>query len=202
MAGPQETGMAVALPWREQGSANLGSEQELEHFLAAVERKAFRMARYALPTDDDALDVVQDAMIRLVGAYRRRPSEQWAPLFYRILNNRIRDWQRRQAVRNRIMGWLPWQRDEPDAPDALAQAADPAQPDAERSSGLEQSMQALEQALQALPGRQREAFLLRAMEGLDVAETARAMGCSAGSVKTHYSRAVHSLRETLGEYWR
>lgn len=192
----------MALSWREQGSATLGSDRELEHFLQGVERKAFRMARYALPTDEDALDVVQDAMVRLVSAYRRRPAEQWAPLFYRILHNRIRDWQRRQAVRSRIMGWLPWQRDEPDATDPLAQVEDPAQPDPEQRSALAQSMQALEQALQALPGRQRQAFLLRAMEGLDVADTALAMGCSAGSVKTHYSRAVRSLRETLGEYWR
>jgi RNA polymerase sigma-70 factor (ECF subfamily) len=185
---------------REDGK--LGADKELARFLESVERRAFRIARYALSSDEDALDVVQDAMIRLVRAYKGKPSDQWTPLFYRILNNRIRDWQRRQTVRNRVMAWLPWRPTSEDEQDRLAEYPDPAAMDPERASGVDQAMQALKVALAALPGRQREAFLLRTLEGLDVAETAQAMGCSAGSVKTHYSRAVHSLRETLGEHWK
>lgn len=185
---------------REDGK--LGADKELARFLESVEGRAFRIARYALSSDDDALDVVQDAMIRLVRAYKGKPSEQWTPLFYRILNNRIRDWQRRQTVRNRVMAWLPWRPTSEHEQDRLSEYPDPTAMDPERASGVDQAMQALEVALGALPGRQREAFLLRTLEGLDVAETAQAMGCSAGSVKTHYSRAVHSLRETLGEHWK
>jgi len=186
---------------RARETGKLASESELSGFLEGVERRAFRIARYCVQSDDDALDVVQDAMIRLVRAYKGRPSDQWTPLFYRILNNRIRDWQRRQTVRDRVMAWLPRRPTSEAEPDQVAGYADPAGLDPERASGLDQAMQALGVAVQALPGRQREAFLLRTLEGLDVAQTALAMGCSAGSVKTHYSRAVHSLRETLGDHW-
>jgi len=192
---------AAPLP-RAREDGKLGADKELARFLESVERRAFRIARYALSSDEDALDVVQDAMIRLVRAYKGKPSDQWTPLFYRILNNRIRDWQRRQTVRNRVMAWLPWRPTSEGEQDRFAEFPDPAAMDPERASGVDQAMQALEAALEALPGRQREAFLLRTLEGLDVAETAQAMGCSTGSVKTHYSRAVHSLRETLGEHWK
>ena len=172
----------------------------LNRFLAEVERRAYRMAQLALRHEQDALDVVQDAMLRLAQRYANRPPEQWRPLFYRILQNCIRDLQRRRAVRNRVMSLLPWRADEPDQPDPIAEAPDPAAgPGAEVDD--EAMLTALEAALHRLPARQREAFLLRNMEGLDVAETAAAMGCSDGSVKTHYSRAVHSLREQLGEFW-
>lgn len=176
--------------------------RNLNSFLAEIERKAYRMAQIALGHEEDAMDVVQDAMIQLTRRYADRPQEQWRPLFYRILENRIHDIRRRRAVRNRVMAWLPWSTDdEGDAPDPLAQAPDPAPgPDAEaEGDGM---MAALEAALQKLPARQREAFLLRNMEGLDVAQTAAAMGCSDGSVKTHYFRAVQSLREQLGEFWQ
>lgn len=174
----------------------------LNGFLAEIERKACRMAQIALGHEEDALDAVQDAMIQLARRYADRPQEEWRPLFYRILENRIQDMRRRRAVRSRVMAWLPWSvDDESEAPDPLAQAPDSAPgPDA-RAEG-EGMMVALEAALQKLPARQREAFLLRNLEGLDVAETAAAMGCSDGSVKTHYFRAVQSLREQLGEFWQ
>jgi RNA polymerase sigma-70 factor, ECF subfamily len=174
----------------------------LNGFLAEVERKAYRMAQIALRHEEDALDAVQDAMMQLVRRYADRPSAEWAPLFYRILQNRIRDAQRRRTVRGRVMAWLPWNGDEDDdAPDPVEQAAD-AQPGPVAQLEGDQIMTALQAALQKLPARQREAFMLRSLEGLDVAETAAAMGCTDGSVKTHYSRAVQSLREQLGEFWQ
>jgi RNA polymerase sigma-70 factor (ECF subfamily) len=174
--------------------------RSLETFLASVERKAFRIAQIALRHEADALDVVQDAMMQLAHRYGSRPSAEWRPLFYRILENRIRDMQRRRIVRQRVMTWMPWRsEDEEEAPDPIAQAADQGpQPPAELES--EQTLQALEEALSQLPGRQRQAFLLRNIEGLDVAQTAAAMKCSQGSVKTHYFRAVQALRSKLGDF--
>ena len=175
--------------------------RSLESFLAAVERKAFRIAQIALRHEDDALDAVQEAMLRLVRNYARRPAAEWPPLFYRILENCVRDAQRRRTVRARVMSWLPWTGAEDDeVADPLEQAPDPA-PLPEAKAQTDETLQALEAALAALPARQRQAFLLRNFEGFDVATTARAMGCSEGSVKTHYFRALQSLRAQLGEYW-
>ena len=176
--------------------------RELEKFLAEIERRAFRMAQIALRDPDDALDVVQDAMLKLARNYASRPSAEWRPLFYRILENGIRDLQRRRSVRKRFMTWLPGAKEDPDneAQDPLENIA-AAGPDIPEVLMQGQAMQQLELGLRALPTRQREAFMLRNFEGLDVAETASAMGCSQGSVKTHYSRAVHTLREQLTEVW-
>ncbi|MGA9028711.1 MAG: RNA polymerase sigma factor [Steroidobacteraceae bacterium] len=182
--------------------AALDQTRELEKFLAEVERRAFRIAQVALRDADDALDVVQDTMLKLARNYAARPSAEWRPLFYRILENGIRDLQRRRSVRKRFMTWLPGPKEDPDneAQDPLENVADAA-PQAPDQLMQAQAMQQLEISLQALPARQRQAFMLRTFEGLDVAATASAMGCSEGSVKTHYSRAVHTLREQLGEVW-
>lgn len=175
--------------------------QALERFLAAVERRAFRIARGAVRDHDDALDIVQDAMISLARSYGRRPAAEWKPLFYRILNNGIRDFMRRRKVRLRVMAWWP-RRDgaDGDVIDPVAMVPDPGGSPPQQLEG-EQALESLEAGLAALPDRQRQAFMLRALEGLDVAQTAVAMGCSEGSVKTHYFRAVHALRERLGEHW-
>ncbi len=176
--------------------------RELDKFLGEIERRAFRMAQVALRDPDDAMDVVQDTMLKLARSYSARPSSEWRPLFYRILENGIRDLQRRRSVRKRFMTWLPGAKEDPDneAQDPLDNVADsaPAIPEILMQG---QAMQQLEVSLRALPTRQREAFMLRNFEGLDVAETATAMGCSEGSVKTHYSRAVHTLREQLVGVW-
>lgn len=176
--------------------------KELEKFLAEIERRAFRMAQVALRDADDALDVVQDAMLKLTRSYASRPSTEWRPLFYRILENGIRDLQRRRTVRKRIMTWLPGAKEDPDseAQDPLENVA-ASGPTIPETLMQAQAMQKLEESLRALPARQREAFMLRNFEGMDVAETASAMACSEGSVKTHYSRAVHALRAQLGEVW-
>jgi RNA polymerase sigma-70 factor, ECF subfamily len=197
---------AAGIVW--DGPAPAGEEsvleytRELEKFLAEIERRAYRMAQVALRDPDDALDVVQDAMFKLARNYASRPSAEWRPLFYRILENGIRDLQRRRSVRKRIMTWLPGPKEDPDkeSQDPLDNVADSAPPIPEALM-QGQAMQKLEESLRALPARQREAFMLRNFEGMDVAETANAMRCSEGSVKTHYSRAVHTLREQLGEVW-
>ncbi len=182
--------------------STLQESRQLADFLAATERRAFRIAQIALRHDQDALDAVQDAMLRLVRRYARRPAAEWPPLFYRILENGIRDMQRRRRTRSGVLAWLPWRGadDEHDELDPVAQAPDPAPTPAAQVQTAE-TLQALERAVAALPARQRQAFLLRSIEGMDVAATAQVMGCSEGSVKTHYFRALQFLRGQLGEYW-
>ncbi|HEX6997522.1 MAG TPA: RNA polymerase sigma factor [Gammaproteobacteria bacterium] len=172
----------------------------LDGFLRAVEARAFRIAVLGIRDRDEALDVVQDAMIRLVRGYAHVPSAEWPPLFYRILTNRIRDWQRRRAVRRRVLAFFG-ANDDGEEHDPLQSAPGPAADDPAEHAVRNEALAALEDALARLPERQREAFVLRNLEGLDVAGTAAAMQCSEGSVKTHYFRAVQRLRELLGEDW-
>lgn len=183
-------------------ATTLQREQQLNQFLAGVERRALRFAEIAVRDRDEALDLVQDAMIKLARNYAERPEEEWTPLFYRILQNGIRDWYRRQGVRNRVIVWFGRGAKADDDYDPVAQAPDPAGRSPDEQAQTAETMQQLESAVGQLPGRQREAFMLRALEGLDVAGTAVAMGCSEGSVKTHYFRAVHALRDALGEHWQ
>jgi RNA polymerase sigma-70 factor (ECF subfamily) len=183
-------------------STTNSQSRALNQFLAGVELKAFKIAQAALRHEDDALDAVQDAMLQLARAYSERPAEEWKPLFYRILENRIRDMQRRRTVRGRVISWLPFrgndEDDEEQDPIALAPSFDPQPP---RRLEISETMDALEKAIEALPRRQQQVFMLRTLEGMDVAETATAMGCSEGSVKTHYFRALQSLRAQLGDFW-
>ena len=177
----------------------LMASRALEQFLASVEKRAFKIAQLALRNDEDALDAVQDAMMKLVQSYASRSSDEWRPLFYRILANRIRDMQRRRTVRGRIMAWLPVRdAEDDDESDPIAQAPSHDAGPAKRLE-LDEAIGVLETAVAELPPRQQQAFLLRNFEGLDVAETASAMGCSEGSVKTHYFRALSNLRARLGE---
>lgn len=185
-----------------RGVSTLQREQELNRFLAEVEKRALRIAEISVRDRDEALDLVQDAMIKLARKYADRSIDEWTPLFYRILQNRVRDWHRRQAVRNRVMVWFGRSGNEDNDYDAVATAPDSKGRTPDEQLQSHEAMQGLEVALCELPARQREAFMLRTFEGLDVAGTATAMGCSAGSVKTHYFRAVHSLRESLGEHWQ
>jgi len=169
----------------------------LDQFLAGVERRAFRMAELALGHREDALDAVQEAMIKLV-AYRERPPGEWTPLFWSILRSQVTDRHRRDAVRRRFMAILGRSREPSEDP--LEMLPDPGEDPARRHADGE-AWAALGRALRKLPRRQREAYLLRELQGLDVAETAAAMGCSDGSVKTHLSRAMSALRLQL-EDWR
>jgi RNA polymerase sigma-70 factor (ECF subfamily) len=171
------------------GVRTLQREQELNRFLAEVEKRALRIAEISVRDRDEALDLVQDAMIKLARKYADRTSDEWTPLFYRI-------------VRNRVMVWFRRPGNDDDDYDAVAAAPDPKGRTPDEQLQSQEAMQSLEVAVGELPARQREAFMLRTFEGLSVAGTATSMGCSEGSVKTHYSRAVHSLRESLGEHWQ
>ena len=173
--------------------------QALDRFLAGVERRAFLTARFALGNADDALDVVQDAMLQLVRSYANRGEQEWGPLFHTILQSRISDWRRRAKVRNRLRVWFGGKEQDDDS-DPLQNMVDNRSPDPPGQLRDKQAMAVLETAIHKLPPRQQQAFMLRVWEGLDIAQTARAMKCSEGSVKTHYSRAVHALREKLEDH--
>lgn len=181
----------------------LASRNELSAFLQSVERRAFKQAVYAVRDDDAALDITQDAMLRLTERYGDRPAAELPLLFQRILQNAIRDWFRRQKVRNLwvtlFSALAPAGRDD-DEHDPLEtlQAADGSNVEhAGESVERTQIIEIIEEEIRQLPERQRQAFLLRYWEEFDVAETARAMGCSEGSVKTHCSRAAHALAVAL-----
>ena len=173
-------------------------------FLAGVERRAFKQAVFAVRDEEAALDIVQDAMMRLSERYGDRAPEELPPLFQRILQNAIRDWFRRQKVRSlwtSLLSSLAPGRGEEDDQDPLEtlQAAGDANREESPPDRLErvQVVEIIEQEISRLPARQREAFIMRYWEELDVAETAKAMGCSEGSVKTHCSRAAHALAAAL-----
>ncbi|TAN03978.1 MAG: RNA polymerase sigma factor [Rhodanobacteraceae bacterium] len=172
----------------------------IEAFLASVERRAWRVAEIALRDSDEALDAVQDAMLRLVKHYANKPAEEWPPLFWGILRRRITDLQRRRTVRNRILVWTGHAVTDDDEELPAWEAPDLG-PEPSRALASRQAFAAMSAAIRALPRRQQQAFMLRVLEGLDVADTASAMGCSAGSVKTHLSRALDALRTQLEE-WR
>lgn len=169
----------------------------LNSFLAGVEKRAYKMALFSVSDRDEALDLVQEAMIRLVKKYSERPEDQWRPLFYRILNNQINDFHRRGKVRKFVRGLFGGGDEELQVQIADERDAGPA-----AQLGKNQAMSDLQEALQTLPARQQQAFLLRTWEGLSVRETAQTMGCSEGSVKTHTSRAMQRLQEHLGEHWQ
>lgn len=160
------------------------------------------MAQFATHDQEEALDLVQDAMFKLVRRYAHRPEPEWPPLFYRILHNGIQDWHRRNWVRSKWRIWMHTKTDhmEEGDDDPIESISDESGLDPLKQMEHRRAGQALEQALQQLPLRQRQAFLLRAWEGLSVTDTAGAMGCSEGSVKTHYSRAIHTLRDKLADH--
>ena len=177
----------------------------IEQFLAHSEKRAFIMARLATRDDEVALDIVQDAMLKLVSKYSNKQSNEWPPLFYRILQSRINDWHRKQTVRNRWRSWFGYSNKESNHDNELPEPAlenhsieSDIQPH-EVADNLEFS-QALQSAISQLPVRQQQAFLLRAWEGHSTIETAKIMSCSQGSVKTHYSRAMARLRKVLQEF--
>lgn len=181
-----------AAPADEPVEAAQAPEQELEAFFAGVRGRAFRFAELGLRSRDDALDVVQDAMTRMLG-YRDRPAEEWTALFWTILRSRIIDTQRRRTFR---LGWMTSADErEIEGPEWADTAPDPS-----RAHDGREAYARLAQALRELPRRQREAFGLRVLEELDVATTARIMGCSEGSVKTHLSRARGALQKQLEEF--
>jgi RNA polymerase sigma-70 factor, ECF subfamily len=181
----------------------LATRKELSDFLAGVERRAFKQALFAVRDDQFALDIVQDSMMKLAQKYGARPDTELPMLFQRILQNTIRDHFRRQKVRSMWTTQVSSlsgadDNDDHDPLETLA-ASDSSNPQETPSDRLQQTqtLEIIEKALQQLPLRQRQAFLLRYWEEMDVAEAAAAMGCSEGSVKTHCSRATHALAALL-----
>lgn len=181
----------------------LTPDQALADFLKSVEKRAFKRTAFAVRDDESALDIVQDAMIRLAERYADRPSAEWPLLFQRILTNATMDWFRRQKVKNAVITSIEAAESPEDdsgfdlleylAPQDETSGTESAADSAYRS----QVMAIIESEISDLPARQREAFLLRYWEEMDVVETAQVMGCSEGSVKTHCSRAVHALARAL-----
>lgn len=165
----------------------------LELFLADVGTRGFRFAEAGLRSRDDALDAVQDAMMKML-AYRERPAGEWTPLFWSILRRKIVDVQRRGNFRMRFMAPAS-ERSEDSLIDWADTAVGPSQAHDQREAYAKLTL-----ALRTLPARQREAFTLRVFEELDVADTAKAMGCSEGSVKTHLSRARDALQKQLEDF--
>ena len=181
----------------------LSTPAELNQFLSSVERRAYKHAVFAVRDNHTALDIVQDAMLKLAENYGGKPAEELPLLFQRILQNTIRDHYRRQRVRTAwttlFSSLQPKHGEEEFDPlDILEDSENQSAPAAPDSSLQQKQLLAfIEQALSDLPARQREAFLLRYWEGLDTIETAKAMGCTEGSVKTHCSRATHALAAAL-----
>ena len=190
---------AVYRQTRRSGVPSMGSSTELNQFLAEVEKRAYAMALVSVKNPEDALDIVQDVMIALARKYADKPADQWRPLFFRMLKNRITDFHRGSSVRQRLFGWLPKSSDDEDQVDPIEATPGPSQQQPENAQDSQALRQRISAAVGLLPQRQQQAFMLRAWEGMDVAETAKIMGCSSGSVKTHFSRAIHALRETLGD---
>lgn len=170
---------------------------DMDRFLRDVERRALRMAELSSGSRDDALELVQEAMFGFVRRYSSKPQSEWPLLFWRVLDSRLTDFHRRRGVRSRWMTWFAPRDEEDDGEDPIARLPDPAEPGPLARLADAEAMQALERALRALSRRQRQAFLLRVWEGLDVAQTATAMGLSEGSVKTHLFRALQQLRARL-----
>ncbi|MEM0953647.1 MAG: RNA polymerase sigma factor [Pseudomonadota bacterium] len=179
-----------------RGEQALKNDRAMNDFLQGVERRALKMAELATGNRDDAMEIVQDTMLGLVRRYADRPDQEWKPLFYRILQSRINDFHRRRAVRQKVMALMPTGAEGSDE-DPIEQA--PAGEQVEPVATLQRELanESMLAAIAALPGRQQQAFMLRAWEGMSVADTAIAMRCSDGSVKTHYSRAVKALQAAL-----
>ena len=181
----------------------LATEQELSDFLKQAEKKAFKRIYYHVRDEDAALDILQDSMIKLSTHYGDKPARELPLLFQRILSNTTLDWFRRQKTRNAHFTTLT-DFSAPDGPDdfdllevSSGESDQQLGESAEQWTGRLQTMQHIESAVMELPARQREAFLLRYWEELDVAETAAVMGCTEGSVKTHCSRAIQALHRIL-----
>lgn len=172
--------------------AGLSSEQQMDRFLQGVQISAYRMAQLACGQREEALDLVQDAMLRFATRYSDKPQEQWKPLFYRTLNTRIVDWHRRQKVRS-IVQWFGCTQE--------FEVADTSGGSPERQHQQGQAVRQLDSVLKSLPEKQRQAIILRVWEELSTAETAVAMGCSPSSVKTHLARGLKTVRLQLGGHW-
>jgi RNA polymerase sigma-70 factor (ECF subfamily) len=198
------TGLSISMdlspktktPTHSAEDVTLSLEQRLHLFMQEVSGRALVMMENACQGQQDvAMDLVQEAFIALHQNYANKATQEWYPLFYTILNHKLMDWRRKEARRSQRLGWLRLRHNDEDE-----QAFDLADPNQKEPSVqlLNQATQdEIQAAIQALPLRQQQAFMLRAWEGFDTATTAKIMHCSEGSVKTHYHRAIQSLKLTL-----
>lgn len=181
----------------------LATEQELSDFLKSVEKRAFKRSVYHVRNEESALDIVQDSMMKLAEHYGDKPAAELPMLFQRILVNCTLDWFRRNKSRNALFSNMsdfeaPGEDGDFDLLETYAGLEDSQQGEsAEDATQRAQILRSIESEIQQLPGRQREAFMMRYWEEMDVTETAAAMGCSEGSVKTHCFRAVQALSAAL-----
>lgn len=194
-----QSGAVDEITSRERKESDLNSAAMMNRFLQGVERRAFITARMATKDEEEALDIVQDAMLKLAQKYGSRPEAEWGALFNTILHSRINDWYRRRTVRNRwrVFFGADAEGNEVTPDEKVPQTQFP-EPERQMSSDL--LGEQLSQLIDKLPLRQQQALILRAWEGYNISQTAKIMKCSEGSVKTHYSRAVHGLRDRLGDY--
>lgn len=202
LAPRQRSERGIALPLA--ASSSLATEQELSDFLKSVEKRAYKRTIYHVRDGEAALDIVQDSMLKLTQHYGHKPLAELPPLFQRILSNTTLDWFRRSRTRDALFSNLSDFESGADGSGnhdlletLVVETGSGLGESAEDATRRAQVLEIIEQLLQDLPGRQREAFLLRYWEEMDVAETAAVMGCSEGSVKTHCSRAVHALARAL-----
>ena len=184
---------------QQKDSSELAIES-MEGFLKSVERRALQMSKIATGDPEFAMDLVQDTMLKLVEKYSSKPPQEWRPLFYRILNNKITDFYRRNAVNTRLFADnLSIHDGDKDTSETIVATAQPVHnPDYQAQS--DQRIERLIKSLYRLPARQQQAFMLRCWEGMSTMQTAQVMNCSQSSVKTHYSRALQALRDRLEEY--
>ena len=188
---------------KENKVAANGDYQTMEQFLRYIERRAFHFVRASVGNIDDSHDIVQESMYKLVQKYADKKSTDWKPLFYRIMSSKVADFHRRRAVREKILFQTPAATEDDEdylQPQMLAGSAPDTEaplPSLERERRIEQ----LARAVKVLPVRQQQAFMLRCWEGLSTRDTAIAMGCSEGSVKTHTSRAMARLRDQVEDYY-
>ena len=200
ISGPYACLGGLNLDSPEPGSLALKQQNAMNGFLREVERRALRMAELATGNRDDAMEIVQEAMLGLVRRYGDKPDNEWKPLFYRILHSRINDFHRRRAVRQRVMGFLVRPSGEDAEPDPLDNVSAGERENPLQAVQREVANEAMMSAIGRLPPRQQQAFLLRTWEGFSVRDTAIAMACSEGSVKTHYTRAIKTLQGALVEH--
>lgn len=199
VSGDKTASLSGSLGSKEAKEQSLSSSISINHFLASVEKRAFITARLATQNEDDALDIVQDAMLGLVQNYSQHPSAEWGALFHSVLHSKINDWHRRRQVRQRwrVFFYDSAEAEELPEPDELVAQTQFLEPD--RQLQNDELSQRLVELIGQLPLRQQQALVLRAWEGYDIAETAKIMGCSEGSVKTHLARALRQMRDYLGD---
>ncbi len=169
----------------------------LAQFLASVDKKAYKMANIATLNSQDALDIVQDTMEKMVRNYSNKLPEEWPPLFYRVLHNCIMDFHRKKKFRQLFFFWQQYEKEDESSIEASDSFADREEVNPDKLLAKSEDIEQMLTAIEMLPAKQQQCFLLRCWQGFSVAKTAQIMQCSQGTVKTHYSRSVAKLKIQL-----